>query len=232
MTVVGCIIPAAGRGERLGGPLPKALRQLGGITLLEHSIRAIAAERSVREIVIAAPVDYVAEMRSLADSSAVDARIRVVAGGAERTDSVRKGLESLTSDPDVVLVHDAARPLVPLEVTQRVIAACDGGAAAVVPGIAVTDTIKQVDEAGRVVRTVPRADLRAIQTPQGFRSSVLRDALAVDHVGATDDASLVELLGLPVLVVPGHHEALKVTRPHDLVIAEAILRRRQVDHVR
>lgn len=112
------------------------------------------------------------------------------------------------------------------------IAACEGGAPAVVPGVPVTDTVKQVDEAGRVVRTVPRSDLRAIQTPQGFHAEVLAKALEISSETATDDASLVEQLGVPVLVVPGHHDALKVTRPHDLMTAEAILRKRQVDHVR
>jgi len=113
-----------------------------------------------------------------------------------------------------------------VDVIDRVINAVSGGAGAVVPVVPVVDTIKEVDAAGQVIRTVDRNELRAAQTPQGFTADLLRAALSVDRVEATDDAGLVELLGEPVLVVPGDEEAMKVTRPIDLLVAEAIVRRR------
>ncbi len=223
---VGCIIPAAGRGERMGGGQPKALRTLAGATLLEHAVRAMAASRKVTEIVIAAPPDQVTSIVSLMSSLRIDARIDVVAGGDTRTDSVRLGLAALPSSCTTILVHDAARPLVPVDVVDRVAAAVGDGAPAVVPVVPIVDTVKQVDEAGQVVRTVDRSELRAAQTPQGFSAEVLRNALSTASLEATDDAGLVERAGHPVLVVPGDEEAMKVTRPLDLLVAEAIVRRR------
>lgn len=149
-------------------------------------------------------------------------RVTVVAGGAERGDSVAAGLAALGDGVSVVLVHDAARCLTPLPVFERVIAAVRDGAPAVVPGTAVVDTIKQVDEHGRVVATPERRTLRAVQTPQGFRRDVLERAHALSS-DATDDAALVERLGEPVLVVDGDPRALKVTTPADLETARRIL---------
>jgi 2-C-methyl-D-erythritol 4-phosphate cytidylyltransferase len=143
--------------------------------------------------------------------------VRVVAGGAERPDSVAAGLAALPADVDIVLVHDAARALTPSSQFAAVAAAVAAGAPAVVPGVPVVDTVKQVDGSGTVVATPPRAALRAIQTPQGFRRDVLERAHAT--AGAhpvTDDAELVEALGLPVLVVPGDPRAHKITTPDDL----------------
>jgi 2-C-methyl-D-erythritol 4-phosphate cytidylyltransferase len=150
------------------------------------------------------------------------AYVRVVAGGAERGDSVAAGLAALGPDVDVVLVHDAARALAPSELFDRVAAAVRAGAPAAVPGVPVVDTVKQVDEQGHVTATPPRATLRAIQTPQGFRRDVLERAHAV-WSEATDDAALVERLGLPVLVVDGDRRALKVTTADDLETAARIL---------
>jgi 2-C-methyl-D-erythritol 4-phosphate cytidylyltransferase len=137
---------------------------------------------------------------------------------------VRAGLAALPPEVDLVLVHDAARALVPVEVVEAVVAALRGGARAVVPVLPVADTVKQVDEADRVVRTVPREHLRAAQTPQGFVRSVLQAA----HEGAagamTDDAGLVEAAGVVVETVPGSPLAFKVTTPFDLRVAEAVLR--------
>jgi 2-C-methyl-D-erythritol 4-phosphate cytidylyltransferase len=145
-----------------------------------------------------------------------------VPGGAERGDSVAAGLRALGPDVDVVLVHDAARALAPAELFDRVAAAVRDGAPAVVPGVPVVDTIKQVDASGRVVGTPERAALRAIQTPQGFRRTVLERAHALSS-DATDDAALVERLGEPVLVVEGDRRALKVTTADDLEAAARIL---------
>jgi 2-C-methyl-D-erythritol 4-phosphate cytidylyltransferase len=149
-------------------------------------------------------------------------RVEVVAGGAERGDSVSAGLAALPANVEVVLVHDAARCLTPVGVFQRVIAAVRGGAGAVVPGVAVVDTVKQVDESGWVLGTPDRAGLRAIQTPQGFRRDLLERAHAASS-DATDDAGLVERLGERVLVVDGDPRALKITGPADLEAAGRIL---------
>jgi 2-C-methyl-D-erythritol 4-phosphate cytidylyltransferase len=148
-----------------------------------------------------------------------------VAGGATRQESVRAALSVLPDDVDIVLVHDAARPLAPASLIEAVAEAVRAGAPAVVPGIAVDDTVKRVDAEGVVLETPVRESLRAIQTPQGFRRSVLERAHAQQTAAqaVTDDAGLVELLGEPVLVIPGAAEAFKITRPDDLARAEGLL---------
>lgn len=223
---IGCVIPAAGRGERLGAAVPKALRELAGTTLLAHSIRAIASSRAVTTIVVAAPQPYLERVHGIVSAIDIPAALHVVAGGATRVASVRNAVAALPDHLTGILDHDAARPLVPQDVVDAVVAAVLGGAPAVIPAVPVVDTLKQVDEAGRVVRTVDRSILRAAQTPQGFAADVLRRALALPDEGATDNSALVERLGLPVLVVPGDAEAFKITSPPDMLLAEAILRRR------
>jgi len=217
----GAIVVAAGRGERLGADVPKALVRVGGRTLLEHAVDAVQAAAGVDIVVVAAPPESVDEFASLVPSA------RVVAGGAMRQDSVRLALASLPADVDVVLVHDAARAFVPVAVVQRVLAAVKAGADAVVPVVLLADTVKEVDAAMSVVRTVDRASLRAVQTPQGFRRDVLERAHAAATGPATDDAALVEALGGVVTTVDGSPEALKVTTPFDLVVADAVLTQRR-----
>ncbi|MCU0265371.1 MAG: 2-C-methyl-D-erythritol 4-phosphate cytidylyltransferase [Actinomycetia bacterium] len=226
------VVPAAGRGERLGAGAPKALRTLGGVPLLVHAVRALAAARAVGLVVVAAPPEDVAQVRALLDDHEVAAEVVVVAGGATRQESVRRALAALTPDVDVVLVHDAARPLVPVELVDRVAAAVRHGAPAVVPGLPVADTVKRVapvDGSEQVVETLDRSALRAVQTPQGFRRDVLEAAHAAATDDATDDAGLVERAGGSVTVVPGSEEAFKVTRPLDLLLAEAVLARRRAN---
>ena len=226
-TATAAIVPAAGRGERLGPGTPKALRPIGGVPMLVHAVRALAQARSVDLVVVAAPPPDVAAVRALLDDFHVGADVRVVAGGDSRQESVRLALASLPDPVDVVLVHDAARPLAPVELVDAVAAAVRAGADGVVPGLPVADTVKRVDD-GVVVETLVRADLRAVQTPQGFRRSVLEEAhVGAEGVDATDDAGMVERLGRRVVVVPGAEEAFKVTRPLDLVLAEAVLARRR-----
>ena len=218
------VVPAAGRGERLGPGGPKALRLLAGEPLLVHAVRSLGAAAVVDLVVVAAPPDDLRLVRQLLDDARIAAEVRVVAGGGSRRASVQLALLALDDDVDVVLVHDAARPLVPAEVVQRVAAAVRAGAPAVVPVLPVTDTIKQVGRDGRVERTVDRSALRAVQTPQGFRPALLRDAHAVaGGADVTDDAGLVEAAGGTVTVVDGHEQAFKVTWPLDLVLAEAVL---------
>lgn len=235
MSRTAAVVPAAGRGERLGPGAPKALRLLGGVPLLVHAVRALATARSIDLVVVAAPEDGVEDVRALlaehglVDSGPGRAGTQVVAGGGTRQDSVARALLALPPDVDVVLVHDAARPLAPVSLVDSVAAAVRAGAEAVVPGLPVADTIKAVDEHGTVVETVDRGSLRAVQTPQGFRRRLLAEAHAAGDpdAPATDDAGLVEALGGTVLVVPGDEEAFKVTRPLDLVLAEAVLARRR-----
>ncbi|MER5897660.1 2-C-methyl-D-erythritol 4-phosphate cytidylyltransferase [Streptomyces sp. NPDC001876] len=233
------VIPAAGRGVRLGPGAPKALRGLGGTPMLIHAVRAMAASRAVALVVVVAPPDGATDVKNLIDEHALPERTDylVVPGGATRQESVRIGLDALPDDISVVLVHDAARPLVPVDTVDAVIEAVRDGAPAVVPALPLADTVKEVEpgtpgEPEPVLSTPVRARLRAVQTPQGFDRDTLVRAhrtVAVDGEGATDDAGMVEQLGAPVVVVPGHEEAFKVTRPLDLVLAEAVLARRRAN---
>jgi len=219
------IIPAAGLGVRLGGDVPKALRQVGGEPLLVHAVRGLCnAPVDLSFLVVAVPAGAEGEIHALLDAHRGKAELVCVAGGADRTESVRAALDAIPDRPfGCVLVHDAARPFVPAAVVERVVAAVQAGADAVVPVLPVTDTIKRVDDDGQVVDTPDRSALVAVQTPQGFRLDVLRRAHAEAAGAATDDAALVERLGLPVDTVEGSQDSLKVTRPRDLLVAEAIL---------
>ncbi|MEU0159330.1 2-C-methyl-D-erythritol 4-phosphate cytidylyltransferase [Streptomyces sp. NPDC006261] len=232
------VIPAAGRGIRLGPGAPKALRALGGTPMLIHAVRAMAASRAVSLVVVVAPPDGAPEVKHLLDEHALPERTDylVVPGGDTRQESVGLGLDALPEDVAVVLVHDAARPLVPVDTVDAVVEAVRNGAAAVVPALPLADTVKEVEpaevagEPEPVVSTPVRARLRAVQTPQGFDRDTLVRAhaeVALDGEGSTDDAGMVERLGEPVVVVPGHEEAFKVTRPLDLALAEAVLARRR-----
>ncbi|WP_432489619.1 2-C-methyl-D-erythritol 4-phosphate cytidylyltransferase [Kineococcus sp. SYSU DK018] len=217
------VVPAAGRGERLGAGVPKALVPVAGEPLLVHALRRALASGVVDVVVVVAPAGEQQHVRTLLSPLGA-ADLRVVAGGAERQDSVRCGLAALPEGVDVVLVHDAARCLTPPSVFRSVVAAVRGGAVAVVPVLPVSDTVKRV-RAGRVVATVDRRELVAVQTPQGFSCAPLRAAhRAADSAApATDDAGMLEALGHEVLTVAGDDTAFKVTRPVDLVLAEALL---------
>jgi 2-C-methyl-D-erythritol 4-phosphate cytidylyltransferase len=221
---IAVVIPAGGAGRRMGGAA-KPLLELGGKSLLQRSIQPFLDRDDVHWIVIALPADLAAApplwlMR--------DRRIDVVAGGAERGDSVRNALAAVPVEAEIVLVHDAARPLVPADVIERCILAAAGGRSAIA-AVPVVDTIKEVDEGGRVVSTPDRRTLWAAQTPQAFPAEVLRDAYAraaAGRVSTTDDAALVARYGGTVIVVEGAPENLKVTTPADLAVAEALLGRR------
>lgn len=215
------LVPAAGRGERFGGDRPKALVLLAGEPLVVHAVRSLLSGRAVTQVVVAAPPELVGEVRSLVPGALV------VAGGENRLASVAAALAVVDGDAEVLLVHDAARPLAPSSLVDRVAGAVLDGAPAVVPVVPVVDTVKRVDAAGRVLETVDRADLRAVQTPQGFRRDVLvrahaQAAAAGDDV--TDDAGLVERIGIEVVTVPGDERAFKVTTPLDLARAELVVR--------
>jgi len=204
---IAAVVSAAGRGERLASGAAKALRDVGGVPILLRSVHTLARARLVDVVVVAAPASEVASVRALLADHEVPANVSVVAGGATRQESVRLAVAALPADVDIVLVHDAARPLVPVELVDAVAAAVRDGADAVVPALPVTETIKEVDGASVVLSTLDRSALRAVQTPQGFRRSVLEEAHAcadpaADGV-ATDDARLVERLGRPVHMIIG-----------------------------
>ncbi len=225
------IVVAAGSGQRLGANQPKALVELAGTPLIVRAVRGIIDSGTARTIVITAPQAHVDEFTRLI-SAAVGPNpasdILVVAGGASRQDSVAAGLAALPPETSHVLVHDAARCLAPPSLIKQVFDALESGSQAVIPALPVSDTIKEVTQQ-RVTATPNRANLRAVQTPQGFEIEVLRRAHAMgsagtdEATGATDDAALVEALNVPVDVVLGSDEALKITTPADLERAAAFL---------
>jgi 2-C-methyl-D-erythritol 4-phosphate cytidylyltransferase len=209
VTVVVGIVPAGGSGERLGAERPKAFAVLGGRALLEYSLDALAPVCD--RVVVAVPPGH------------EDAPDRV-AGGGSRSESVRNAVLA-APEADVYAVHDAARPLVTQELVERCLAALHG-VDGVVAAARISDTVKEAGPGGRVTRTLDRSTLWAVQTPQVFHADVLRRALEVDAAtlaAATDDASLVEAAGGSVRVVEAPPENLKVTRPADLRMAEALL---------
>jgi 2-C-methyl-D-erythritol 4-phosphate cytidylyltransferase len=226
---VAVLVVAAGSGVRLGPGTPKALRPLRGESLLVHAVRRVAQAPSVGQIVIAAPpsaVQVVTDLLAglLTPGGCHPVTVTVVAGGESRQVSVANALGAVAPKYRIVLVHDAARALTPPDLVESVAAAVRAGRDAVVPVLPVVDTIKMVDSAGLVTGTVDRSSLRAVQTPQGFRRDVLE---AAHHTPAaahlTDDAGLVESMGVAVWTVPGSEAAFKITRPLDLALAAHLL---------
>ena len=219
MTVAALIV-AAGRGARMGSPIPKALLPLGGVPILARAVAVFSAHPRVGLVVVVVS-DIDVARRALGEAAA---RVVLVSGGPERQDSVRLGLAAV-GGASLVLVHDAARPLVPRRVVDAVLeAAARHGAA--VPAIPVRDTVKRRTPGGAIAGTVPRDDLALAQTPQGFRTDLLREAYAqADREGffGTDDATLLERSGVAVTLVPGSIRNIKITTPADLRLAEAIL---------
>ena len=216
-STVAAILVAAGSGERLGAAVPKAFVAVAGATLLEHAVGRFEKHPGVGLVVVVAPSSHLAEAGRLTGAT-------VVAGGVSRQASVASGLRAVPSEVEFVLVHDVARPFVPGRVIDGVLAALHGGADAVVPVMAIVDTVRTVAPDGTLAGVVDRSMLRAVQTPQGFRRDVL---IAAHHQAggdpATDDASLVEALGHEVVAVPGADEAFKITTAADLIRAEFVL---------
>ena len=229
-TLVVALVPAAGRGLRMGGSVPKQFLSLGGEPLVIQSLQALQAAPVVGQIVLAVPpadVEYCE--REIVSRKRFTKVRKVVAGGAERQDSVRHALAHIPSDTEIVLIHDAVRPFVTLRMIAEVVAAARKEGAAII-ALPMRDTVKQVRTDGMIERTVDRAPLWLAQTPQAFRREWIETAHRKAHaegVRATDDAFLVEWLGYPIAVVEGSGENIKVTRPEDLVIGEAILAARK-----
>jgi 2-C-methyl-D-erythritol 4-phosphate cytidylyltransferase len=218
------LIVAAGSGERLQAGMPKALVELHGKSLLSWSVEALAATASVQRIVVALPAGVEAPAGTVG-----------VRGGAVRSESVREALRAAGAgdEDEIVLVHDAARPLLTPALAEAVIAAVrERGVDAAVAAAAVSDTVKRAQEDGLVLQTLPRSELWAVQTPQAFRRGALESVLAESAevlAQATDDASLIERAGGSVAIVPSSPENLKVTTSLDLELAGALLARRGAD---
>ncbi len=207
MSVWGIVV-AGGRGERFGSP--KQFELLGESRLVDRAVSTAVATCDRVVLVLPPDINW--------DGPPVKT---TVAGGVTRSDSVRAGLTCIPAEADVIVVHDAARPLASRRLFAAVVKAVRGGADAAVPALRVSDTIKQVD-GQRVIATIPRDELVAVQTPQAFRASMLRDAHA-NNREASDDAALVETLGGAVVIVPGEHTNVKITTADDLVVASALL---------
>lgn len=228
---VTAIVPAAGGGTRIAGVLPKQYLPLAGIPLLARTLQALRASPRVDSLILVVPPGH--EMRCRAEilgpfGLSVDA---MVPGGEDRQASVYAGLQRASLDTDLILVHDGARPFITPAVIQAVVAAA-AEAGAAVAAIPVTDTIKVAGPDAWLVETPDRGRLWAAQTPQVFRTALLREAHARalrDGFRSTDDSALVERLGHPVWLVPGSHENLKITTTADLALADQILRARDAD---
>lgn len=217
------ILVAGGQGRRMRLPEPKAFLPLAGQPLLAHSLATFAAIPEVSGVVLVVPAGQAERAWAIARKLPDSGKVREVAdAGPRRQDSVRNGMDCLPADAELVLIHDAARPFASAALIRRVAeAAAQAGAA--LPGLPVVDTLKRVNAEGRIESTVDRRNLVAVQTPQGFRTTVLRQAYQrawQENQTATDDAGLVEFLGQPVAVVEGETMNFKITRPHDLELAE------------
>lgn len=222
---VGVVIVAGGTGSRIGGPELKQLRWVAGKPMLLHSLQAFQARADVAMVVCVLPRQYAGDPPPWIFQSDPE-RLLLSVGGRTRAESVANGLEDLPPECRIVLIHDAARPLVSPEMIDRVITEARKGHGAIA-ALPVVDTLKAVGTDGRVTATVPRQGLWRAQTPQGFPREIIerahREARANGtHATATDDAALCELLGLPVQVVQGSERAMKVTEAGDFARAEAL----------
>jgi 2-C-methyl-D-erythritol 4-phosphate cytidylyltransferase len=217
------VVVAAGRGDRLGLDRPKAFAKLGGRPLLAESLERLEGSDWVDSIVVVAPEEWEEPSILLAEEIGAGKVTACVAGGATRAESVRAGIAEIGAEALVVLVHDAARPLLVAEVVERVLAPLGEGWDGAVPALPVADTLKRAADDGTVLETVDRAGLHAVQTPQAFLAAVLREALAGDLAEASDCAALVERRGGRVRVVEGDRRLLKVTTQADLDFVESLL---------
>jgi len=214
------VVVAAGAGGRFGAPVPKQFAELEGLPVALWALRAFLSHPAVDGLIAVVPAAEADRPPGWLEATGA----RIVAGGRERADSVRAGLDA-AADSDVVLIHDAARPLVSAELISRVLGRVEPGTA-VVPALPLADTVKEVDERGVIARTLPRERLRRVQTPQGFMTDELRRAYAraaVTGFRGTDDAAVFAHDGGRVLTVAGEEETLKITHAADLAVVSALL---------
>ena len=220
---VGVIIVAGGTGSRVGGEELKQFRWVAGKPMLLHSVQTFMARPDVGMVVCVLPQRYAGDPPPWLFQCDVD-RLLVSVGGRTRSESVANGLDDLPDEADIVLVHDAARPLVDMATIDRVVDAVRGGMSAIA-ALPVVDTIKSVDENGVIKNTVDREGLWRAQTPQGFPRRVLVDAhrrASTEHIFTSDDAGLLERLGIPVKIVRGSERAMKVTEAGDFARVESL----------
>jgi 2-C-methyl-D-erythritol 4-phosphate cytidylyltransferase/2-C-methyl-D-erythritol 2,4-cyclodiphosphate synthase len=226
---VAVIVVAAGSGLRLGAGLPKAFVPLAGATLLERALHSVLGMREAAQVIVVAPPSHADEARTIARraAGATYAHLTIVPGGDTRQRSVAAGLAEVAPAISVVLVHDAARALTPSTQLDEVAIEVARRGHGVIPGLPVSDTIKRTDADGRIIETVDRSELSAVQTPQGFPRDQLVAAYAAPGGEFTDDAALVMAAGFPVTVLPGDPDAFKITTPADLRRAEQIVQERE-----
>ena len=220
---VGVVVVAAGKGSRTGSSELKQFRWVAGKPMLLHSVQAFHDRDDVALVVCVLPREHAGDPPAWLFQCDVE-RLLISVGGRERSDSVANGIEDLPPECGIVVIHDAARPLVPATVIESVIAEARRGNGAV-PALPVADTLKRVTDVGAISETVDRSGLWRAQTPQAFPREMIEQAYTharANGIAATDDAALCELLGLPVVVVPGSERALKITEEADFARAEAL----------
>lgn len=232
MVNVGAVIPAAGLGKRMGAECNKQFLSLAGFPIIAHTIQVFQLSRFISEIVVVGARNDIFDIAEIVRNQKFDKVSAITIGGSQRQDSVLRGVEALSSAAQRVVVHDGARPLLTLEQLNRFLEDSEGFSAAIT-AILVKDTIKRITETGLVTETPPREFLRAAQTPQVFQRSILekvhKKAAEQGYYG-TDDASLLEWQGYPVIVLEGYSENIKITTPEDLWLAEHIIKQRGTLH--
>jgi len=221
------IVVAAGKGTRLGGDRPKQFLELAGVPIIVHALRQFERCREISEVVTVLPAEETAGFESAVNRFNLQKVKRVIAGGATRAQSVRRGLESI-ADANIIAIHDGVRPFVTPDEIDRVVQAAEQNEAAILTA-PVSDTIKRI-EANRIVETLPRAELRRALTPQCFRFALIKrayqdlDALEAEGHDVTDDSLLIERLGIEVVSVEGSARNIKLTTQEDLALGEAIMK--------
>jgi len=221
------IVVAAGKGTRLGGDRPKQFLELAGVPIIVHTLRQFERCREISEVVTVLPAEETAGFESAVNRFNLQKVKRVIAGGATRAQSVRRGLESI-ADANIIAIHDGVRPFVTPDEIDRVVQAAEQNEAAILTA-PVSDTIKRI-EANRIVETLPRAELRRALTPQCFRFALIKrayqdlDALEAEGRDVTDDSLLIERLGIEVVSVEGSARNIKITTQEDLALGEAIMK--------
>jgi 2-C-methyl-D-erythritol 4-phosphate cytidylyltransferase len=220
------IVPCAGIGVRLGGEVPKPFVLLGGRPIFVRTLEVLQEIPSIEDIILVVHGPYLDDYRKAVKSFALNKVRDVIAGGKTRGESVKKGLELMDRDTDLVLIHDGVRPLVSVRLIKRLLTAAVKNKA-VISAVPVKPTIKEVNvKSMRVEHTLERSRLWEVQTPQVFNAAVIREAYRRDPGGtATDDAALVEDMGVPVKVITGDYDNIKITTPEDVLFAEALLNR-------
>jgi 2-C-methyl-D-erythritol 4-phosphate cytidylyltransferase/2-C-methyl-D-erythritol 2,4-cyclodiphosphate synthase len=222
---VAAVVAAGGTGTRMSAAVPKQFLEIAGKPILLHTVENIASLEEVRQIVVALPEEHIQTAAEILGRETIRVEVQCVPGGDNRQESVHRGVRHIGPDVDVIMVHDAVRPVCDRDMMRRVLDAAWAKGAAI-PGLPATETIQRVSRKGRVLATPPRKELFAIQTPQAFHAGILRSALDQAHQEGflgTDESSVVRWAGHPVTVVPGSPDNLKITRPLDLAIAELLI---------